>query len=162
MYADPSMANGRTENSVATGTLPSAPTVVVAMGGYHGNSIAVRVGGAGNVTDDNRLWQEVRHNGGIGSGIAKDGKLYYQDAGGIAIQAVDDKQALPPLRVAFPHVIGQSEISRMLLFACMAHGQKSAALVHDQDVPVLVKDRSSTRCVFLRGSLKVIRILLHG
>ena len=58
--------------------------VVVAMGGYYGNSIGVKVGGSGDVTPTHRLWQEIRHNGGIGSGVAKDGKLYYQDAGGIA------------------------------------------------------------------------------
>lgn len=58
--------------------------VVVAMGGYYGNSIGVKVGGSGDVTSTHRLWQEVRHNGGIGSGVAKDGKLYYQDSGGIA------------------------------------------------------------------------------
>lgn len=57
--------------------------IVVAMGGYHGNSIGVRVGGSGDVTDSHRLWQEVRHNGGIGSGVARDGMLYYQDAGGV-------------------------------------------------------------------------------
>lgn len=58
--------------------------IVVAMGGYYGNSIGVRVGGSGDVTESHRLWQEVRHNGGIGSGVAKDGRLYYQDSGGIA------------------------------------------------------------------------------
>lgn len=57
--------------------------VVVAMGGYYGNSIGVKVGGNGEVTESHRLWQEVRHNGGIGSGVAKGGKLYYQDAGGV-------------------------------------------------------------------------------
>lgn len=57
--------------------------IVVAMGGYYGNSIGVKTGGSGDVTESHRLWQEVRHNGGIGSGVAKDGKLYYQDAGGV-------------------------------------------------------------------------------
>ena len=57
--------------------------IVVAMGGYYGNSIGVKVGGNGEVTESHRLWQEVRHNGGIGSGVAKGGKLYYQDAGGV-------------------------------------------------------------------------------
>ena len=57
--------------------------VVVAMGGYDGNSIGVKVGGNGDVTKTHRLWQEVRHNGGIGSGVAKDGKLYYLNGGGI-------------------------------------------------------------------------------
>ena len=58
--------------------------VVVAMGGYYGNSIGVKVGGAGDVTETHRLWHEVRHNGGIGSGVAREGKLYYQDSGGVA------------------------------------------------------------------------------
>lgn len=57
--------------------------VVVAMGGYYGNSIGVRVGGDGDVTESHRLWQEVRHNGGIGSGVAGNGLLYYQDGGGV-------------------------------------------------------------------------------
>lgn len=58
--------------------------IVVAMGGYSGNSIAVRAGGNGDVTKTHRLWQEVRHKGGIGSGVAKDGYLYFQDTGGVA------------------------------------------------------------------------------
>jgi outer membrane protein assembly factor BamB len=57
--------------------------VVVAMGGYSGNSIGVKVGGEGDVTESHRLWHEVRHNGGIGSGVASEGKLYYQNSGGI-------------------------------------------------------------------------------
>lgn len=57
--------------------------VVVAMGGYSGNSIGVKVGGQGEVTKTHRLWQEVRHHGGIGSGVARDGKLYYQNSGGV-------------------------------------------------------------------------------
>lgn len=61
-----------------------AEGVVVAMGGYRGNSIGVRVGGKGDVTEQNRLWREVNHNGGIGSGVVKDGYLYYQNSGGIA------------------------------------------------------------------------------
>ncbi len=58
--------------------------VVVAFGGYHGNTIAVKTGGGGDVTSSHRLWQEVRHNGGIGTGVIKDGLYYYHDSGGIA------------------------------------------------------------------------------
>ncbi len=58
--------------------------VVVAMGGYRGNSVGVKAGGDGDVTESSRLWQEIRHNGGIGTGVAKDGYLYYQNSGGIA------------------------------------------------------------------------------
>lgn len=60
-----------------------ADGIVVALGGYHGNSIGVKVGGSGDVTDTHRLWQEVRHNGGIGTGVIKDGLYYYHDSGGI-------------------------------------------------------------------------------
>lgn len=58
--------------------------IVVAMGGYYGNSIGVKVGGSGDVTDTHRLWQHVRHNGGIGTGVVVGHHYYYQDSGGIA------------------------------------------------------------------------------
>lgn len=57
--------------------------VVVAMGGYYGSSMAVKVGGSGDVTKTHRLWRKVRHNGGIGSGVARDGHLYYPSASGV-------------------------------------------------------------------------------
>ena len=58
--------------------------IVVAMGGYYGNSIGVKTGGTGDVSETHRLWQEVRHNGGIGTGVIVDGHYYYHDSGGIA------------------------------------------------------------------------------
>lgn len=58
--------------------------IVLAMGGYNGNSIAVRAGGSGDVTGSRRLWHKVRHNGGIGTGVVKDGLYYYQNSGGVA------------------------------------------------------------------------------
>ncbi len=58
--------------------------IVVAMGGYQGNSIAVKIGGNGDVTDTHRLWRIERHNGGIGTGVVKDGNYYYQNSSGIA------------------------------------------------------------------------------
>ena len=50
--------------------------IIIAMGGYYGNSI----GASGN---GKRLWQEVRHFGGIGTGVVKDGYMYAQTSGGI-------------------------------------------------------------------------------
>ena len=64
--------------------------IVIAMGGYHGNTIAVKTGGSGDVTDSHRLWQKVRDDGGIGSGVVKDGKHYYHDSGGVVF-CVDTK-----------------------------------------------------------------------
>ncbi len=58
--------------------------IVVALGGYYGNSVGVKAGGKGEITESNRVWHEVRHHGGIGSGVVKDGHLYFQNAGGIA------------------------------------------------------------------------------
>ena len=56
---------------------------IIAMGGYYGNSIGVN--GKGE-----RLWQEVRHFGGIGTGVIKEGYLYAQDSGGI-VRCVETK-----------------------------------------------------------------------
>ncbi len=58
--------------------------IVVALGGFFGNSVGARVGGSGDVTGSHRLWHEIRHHGGIGSGVTHQGHLYVQDAGGIA------------------------------------------------------------------------------
>ncbi len=57
--------------------------IVVAMGGYKGNSIGVKLGGHGNVTESHRLWQEVRHNGGIGTGVVVGDHHYYHNSGGV-------------------------------------------------------------------------------
>ncbi len=56
--------------------------IVIAAGGYYGNTIAVTAGGSGDVTGKNRLWYLERHNGGIGTGVMKDGLYYYPDSGG--------------------------------------------------------------------------------
>ncbi len=57
--------------------------VLVAMGGYQGNSLTVKVGGAGDVTATHRLWHEVRGKGGIGTGVIKDGHIFYLGSGGL-------------------------------------------------------------------------------
>lgn len=59
----------------------AAGDIVLAMGGYNGNSIAVKTGGSGDVTATHRLWHQVRHNGGIGTGVVHGGYYYY--GGGI-------------------------------------------------------------------------------
>lgn len=51
--------------------------VVLITGGYYGNSVGVKVGGSGDVTPTQRLWQIVRHNGGIGTGVVRNGHYYY-------------------------------------------------------------------------------------
>jgi outer membrane protein assembly factor BamB len=57
--------------------------IVVAMGGYYGNSLAVRTGGRGDVTATHRLWHAERAKGGIGTGVIKDGHIYYLASGGL-------------------------------------------------------------------------------
>lgn len=59
----------------------AAGDIVIAMGGYNGNSIAVKTGGSGDVTATHRLWHRVRHNGGIGTGVVHGDHYYY--GGGI-------------------------------------------------------------------------------
>ena len=58
---------------------------VVAVGGYYGNSIAVNIGGAGDVSETHRLWQTVRAKGDIGSGVIKGDYFYVHYAAGIAM-----------------------------------------------------------------------------
>lgn len=58
--------------------------IVVAMGGYFGNTIAVKTGGSGNVTESHRVWNAERTRTGIGSGVVHDGHIYIVNASGIA------------------------------------------------------------------------------
>ena len=51
--------------------------IVVGMGGYYGNTIAVKPGGSGDVTGTRRVWQQVKSKVGIGSGVIKDGYIYH-------------------------------------------------------------------------------------
>jgi outer membrane protein assembly factor BamB len=62
----------------------SSEGVVVAMGGYSGNTVAVNAGGRGDVTRSHRLWQNTRTKSGIGSGVIYDGHIYILNSGGIA------------------------------------------------------------------------------
>jgi outer membrane protein assembly factor BamB len=51
--------------------------IAVAMGGYHGPAIGFRVGGSGNITATNRLWQVTEKNPQrIGTGIVLGNHLY--------------------------------------------------------------------------------------
>lgn len=53
--------------------------LLVAMGGYFGNSLAVKPGGSGDVTKTHRVWQTIRDKGSIGTGVVKDGYIYYHN-----------------------------------------------------------------------------------
>ncbi len=68
----------------------AADGVVVGMGGYFGNSIAVKPGGKGDVTATHRLWQSVRTKTGIGSGVIHDGHIFIM-TGGARVQCLDLK-----------------------------------------------------------------------
>jgi len=58
--------------------------IAVAMGGFSGNTIAVKTGGSGDVTASHRLWQSERTRAGIGTGVVRDGHVYVVNASGIA------------------------------------------------------------------------------
>ncbi|HEY6169957.1 MAG TPA: PQQ-binding-like beta-propeller repeat protein [Verrucomicrobiae bacterium] len=56
---------------------------LVAMGGFYGDSVAVRAGGNGDVTTSRRAWHLVRAKGGIGSGVIKDGLVFFPIPNGL-------------------------------------------------------------------------------
>lgn len=59
--------------------------VVVSMGGYSGMAIAVRAGGAGDVTGERRLWHHAKSPQRIGSGAIHDGHIYVHNDPGTAM-----------------------------------------------------------------------------
>jgi len=58
--------------------------VVVAMGGFNGMSVAVKTGGSGDVTMENRLWRHPRTKQRIGSGAIHNGLIFIHNDPGIA------------------------------------------------------------------------------
>jgi len=58
--------------------------IAVAMGGFFGDTIAVKTGGSGDVTGTHRVWRTERAKTGIGSGVVHDGHIYIVNASGIA------------------------------------------------------------------------------
>jgi outer membrane protein assembly factor BamB len=73
----------------------SSPVIVgdicVAIGGYGGPGIGVRLGGSGNVTESHRLWRVGKNPQSIGSGVAVDRYLYRPNAGPGTIECLDPK-----------------------------------------------------------------------
>lgn len=61
-----------------------AEGIVVAMGGFNGKAVAVRAGGAGDVTESHRMWHHPRTKQRIGSGAIHEGHIYILDDPGIA------------------------------------------------------------------------------
>lgn len=75
--------------------------LIVAQGGYSGNSIAVKPGGAGDVTQSHRRWLLERDKGGIGSGVIKEDRIYFLNSGSlIACQSLESGETLWEERVA--------------------------------------------------------------
>lgn len=57
--------------------------IVVGMGGFFGTTVAVPVGGTGDMTGK-RLWQTVRTKNRLGSGVIHDGHIYIFNTDGFA------------------------------------------------------------------------------
>ena len=64
--------------------------VVIAMGGYHGASLAVRPGGSGDVTKSHRVWHTPKSQSRLGTGVMHDGHWYVSDMKGI-VEGIDVK-----------------------------------------------------------------------
>lgn len=61
-----------------------ADGIVVAMGGFGGMTVALKAGGSGDVTKDNRLWRHPRTKQRIGSGAIHNGLIFIHNDPGIA------------------------------------------------------------------------------
>jgi outer membrane protein assembly factor BamB len=61
-----------------------ADGIVVAMGGFGGMTVALKAGGSGDVTTENRLWRHPRTKQRIGSGAIHNGLIFVHNDPGIA------------------------------------------------------------------------------
>ncbi len=58
-------------------------------GGYRGPTMAIRLGGKGDVTESHRLYRMENSPQSIGTGVVVDGYVYRPNADGAAIQCID-------------------------------------------------------------------------
>ena len=65
--------------------------ILVAIGGFNGPGLGVRLGGQGNVTESNRLWRNETNPQSIGSGVFLDGYIYRPNAGPGTFECLDPK-----------------------------------------------------------------------
>jgi outer membrane protein assembly factor BamB len=64
--------------------------VLVALGGYQGPSLGLRLGGSGDITETHRIWREAeKQPQRIGSGVVVDGKLFIANAGPGTAQCIE-------------------------------------------------------------------------
>jgi outer membrane protein assembly factor BamB len=67
-------------SNTACASLVTEGGIVYAIGGRMGSSMAVRAGGKGDVTKTHVVWTQ-RHQGGIGTPILHDGRIYFVNGG---------------------------------------------------------------------------------
>jgi outer membrane protein assembly factor BamB len=82
--------------------------VVIGSGGYGGSTVAVKPGGAGDVTATHRLWHKIRDKQRIGSGVITGGHLYILNTPGTA-QCIDLKTGTPVWEERLTGATGRSE-----------------------------------------------------
>jgi outer membrane protein assembly factor BamB len=68
-----------------------AGDLCVTVGGFNGPSIGVRMGGAGKITEAQRVWRVEKNPQSIGTAVFVDGYLYRPNAEGVAIDCLDPR-----------------------------------------------------------------------
>lgn len=66
-----------------------AGELCVAMGGYKGPAIGFKMGGEGNITEERRVWRNVKAPQRIGSGVYAGGYIFMANAGPATFQCID-------------------------------------------------------------------------
>ncbi len=68
--------------------------ILVALGGYHGASLAVKPGGSGDVTENLRVWHQPKSKLLLGCGVVHEDHIYVADMQGVA-QCLDLQSGKP-------------------------------------------------------------------
>jgi outer membrane protein assembly factor BamB len=82
---------GGNKGDLAYNSPTIAGDICVAMGGYGGPYMGLKLGGSGNTTGKNRLWRVDKGPQRIGSGVLVDGFVYLANAGPNTFQCIDPK-----------------------------------------------------------------------
>src|SRR6185369_7185101 len=75
-----------------------------------------------------------------------------QDAGGLAVQAMDDVDPVSGAGIPLADILVEDGMDRSRLVPLRPDGQEAAWFFHHDDIPVLVKDRNSSGLMFRCGA----------
>jgi len=135
------------KGDVAYNSPAIAGDVCMAMAGFGGPFMGIKLGGSGNTTEKNRLWRAERGPQRIGSGVVVDGYVYLANAGPNTFQCIEPKsgKVVWEERAAGPAFWGSMVYAGGHIFVTNQSGTTSVLKPNPEKLELVGKNEISER-----------------